>query len=165
MNINEEKKPVTPVVEPAVSPASVVAPSPVKDSKITYNDFAKVEITAGKILSAEKIPDTDKLLKLSVDFAEATPRQIISGIAMYFADPAALVGRTAMFVTNLEPRKIRGYESNGMLFAVSTPPVIKSQSASPASAESATTIGAVASIGAFSLLEPGPGIPPGTRAQ
>ncbi len=126
-----------------------------ENQRITYDDFAKVEIKAGKILSAEKIPDTDKLLKLSVDFAEAAPRQIVSGIAMYFPDPAALVGRTAMFVTNLEPRAIRGYESNGMLFAVSTPAPVQ-----------AGTDGVIAGVaGAFSLLEPGPGIPPGTRAK
>src|SRR3954470_5707870 len=98
--------------------------------KISYEQFSKIEMKAGKILSAEKIPDTDKLLKLSVDFAESTPRQIVSGISAYFPDPQVLVGKTAMFVTNLEPRVIRGYESNGMLFAVSTPE------------------------GAFSLLEP-----------
>jgi methionine--tRNA ligase beta chain len=125
---------------------------------ITYDDFTKVEIRAGKIISAEKIPDTDKLLKLMVDFGEfapveaekksmPTPRQIVSGISMYFPDPAVLVGRTAMFVTNLEPRAIRGYVSNGMIFAVSTPE------------------------GAFSLLEPVPVDPskgpitPGTRAK
>lgn len=114
---------------------------------ITYDDFKKVEIKAGKILSAEKIPDTDKLLKLSVDFAEVDelgnpkPRQIVSGIALYFVDPLVLVGKTCMFVTNLEPRAIKGFESNGMLFAVSTPE------------------------GAFSLLEPIGGIPPGTMAK
>ncbi len=134
---------------------------------ISYDDFKKVEIRAGKILSAEKIPDTDKLLKLLVDFAETVsmpapidptvpiapdapvpapivtklpPRQIVSGISMYFPDPSALVGKTCMFVTNLEPRKIKGYESNGMLFAVST------------------------STGGFSLLEPNDTIPPGTCA-
>lgn len=135
-------------------------------AKITYEDFQKVEICAGKILSAEKIPDTDKLLKLMVDFGEVTPaslstptdsvtpgpatlvppgtpapRQIVSGIATYFPDPSVLVGKTCMFVTNLEPRTIKGYESNGMLFAVST------------------------STGVFSLLEPKEGIPPGTRAK
>lgn len=121
---------------------------------ISYDDFKKVEVRAGKILSAEKIPDTDKLLKLSVDFAEtaevvladgtkslqSSPRQIVSGISAYFPDPSILVGKTCMFVTNLEPRTIKGHESNGMLFAVST------------------------GDGAFSLLEPNPSIPPGTRA-
>ncbi len=122
---------------------------------ITFDEFSKVEIKAGKILSAEKIPDTDKLLKLMVDFDENVeiitedgtkslvlkPRQIVSGISLYFPDPQVLVGKTCMFVTNLEPRIIKGYESNGMLFAVST------------------------SEGAFSLLEPASSIPPGTKAK
>ncbi|MES3031491.1 MAG: hypothetical protein V4697_03720 [Patescibacteria group bacterium] len=132
----EEKIPEI-IVEKAVE-KPVEKPKPVH---ISYDDFAKVEIRAGKILSAEKIPDTDKLLKLSVDFAEEKPRQIVSGISMYFPDPAVLVGKTCMFVANLEPRMIRGHESNGMLFAVSTPE------------------------GAFSLLEPASTIPPGTKAK
>ena len=121
---------------------------------ITYDQFKAIEIRAGRILSAEKIPDTDKLLKLSVDFAEMTetaledgtkvskpaPRQIVSGISMHFPDPAVLVGKTCMFVTNLEPRTIKGYESNGMLFAVSD------------------------ATGNFSLLEPNASIVPGTKA-
>jgi len=108
---------------------------------ITYEEFKKVEIRAGKILSAEKIPDTDKLLKLMVDFGETSPRQIVSGIALHFSDPAVLVGKTCMFVTNLEPRVIRGFESNGMLFAVSD------------------------DAGHFSLLEPNSSILPGTAAK
>ncbi len=86
---------------------------------INYEEFSKVEIRVGKILSAEKIPDTDKLLKLSVDLGEVAPRQIVSGIALHFPDPQALVGKKTMFVANLEPRTIRGFESNGMIFAVS----------------------------------------------
>ena len=122
---------------------------------ITYEQFAQIEIKAGKILSAEKIEGSEKLLKLMVDFglkptreeAEAgspelrDTRQIISGIAKYFPDAQTIVGKTAMFVTNLEPRTIFGHESNGMLFAVSTPE------------------------GAFSLLEPNETIPAGTRAK
>ncbi len=109
--------------------------------KVTFDDFAKIEIKAGKILSVEKVPNTDKLLKLIVDFAEATPRQIVSGISGFFPDPAILAGKTCMFVTNLEPRTIKGLESNGMLFAVST------------------------ADGNFSLLEPNSTIPPGTKAK
>src|SRR3989344_39770 len=101
---------------------------------ISYEDFSKIEMRTGKILSAEKVPDTDKLLRLTIDFAEAQPRQIISGISMHFPDPQVLVGKTCMFVTNLEPRVIKGYESNGMLLALST------------------------EDGNFSLLEPGPNI-------
>jgi len=86
-------------------------------SYVSYEDFQKVDIRLGTIVSAEKIPDTDKLLKLMIDFGEAAPRQIVSGIAEYFPDPAALVGIQTTFVANLEPRTIRGHESNGMLFA------------------------------------------------
>jgi methionyl-tRNA synthetase len=87
-------------------------------SRITIDEFSKIEVSIGTVTSAERVPDTDKLLKLLVDFGEAGgPRQIISGIAAYAA-PETLVGRQLAFVTNLEPRTIRGLESNGMLFAV-----------------------------------------------
>ncbi len=88
------------------------------DKKISYEDFKKVEMKVGLILSAEKIPDTDKLLKLSVDFAEGSPRQIVSGIAIYFPDLSKLIGKKCMFVTNLEPRTIKGFVSDGMILAV-----------------------------------------------
>jgi methionyl-tRNA synthetase len=86
---------------------------------INFDDFKKIEITIGKILSAEKVPETDKLLRLTVDFKEETPRQIVSGIAMHFPNPESLVGKKCAFVTNLEPRTIRGLESQGMILAVS----------------------------------------------
>lgn len=85
---------------------------------ISYDDFKKVEVRVGKILSVEEIPETDKLLKLSVDFGEEVPRQIISGIKHKVGNPQALVGISTTFVTNLEPRTIKGLESNGMLFAI-----------------------------------------------
>lgn len=89
------------------------------ENKITYEDFKKVEIKVGKILSAEKIEGSEKLLKLMVSFAEeAGPRQILSGIQKYFPEEGVLVGKKCMFVTNLEPRKMMGLESNGMLFAL-----------------------------------------------
>jgi len=86
---------------------------------ITIDDFKKLEIKIGHILSAEKVPDADKLLKLSVDFGEEKPRQIISGISAYFSDPQNLVGKKCAFAANLEPRVIRGLESQGMILAVS----------------------------------------------
>ncbi|MEK7069227.1 MAG: methionine--tRNA ligase, partial [Patescibacteria group bacterium] len=55
-----------------------------KSNGISFEEFKKIEIKVGKILSAEKIPDTDKLLKLMVDFGEEKPRQIVSGISLYF---------------------------------------------------------------------------------
>jgi methionyl-tRNA synthetase len=85
---------------------------------ISLDDFKKVEIKVGEILSVEKVPDTDKLLRLMVSFAEEKPRQVISGIAPYFPDPQVLVGKKCAFVTNLEPRGIRGFESQAMLLAV-----------------------------------------------
>ena len=85
---------------------------------ISYEDFKKLEIKIGKIISAEKIPDTDKLLLLKADFAEESPRQIVSGIAEHFPDPASLIGVKCAFAANLEPRIIRGYESGGMILAV-----------------------------------------------
>jgi len=83
---------------------------------ISIDDFAKVQVKVGTVLSAERVPETDKLLRLIVDLGEAEPRQIVSGIAAY-TEPEALVGRQLSFVANLAPRKIKGLESNGMLFA------------------------------------------------
>lgn len=87
--------------------------------KISIEEFSKIEVQIGTVRSAERVPETDKLLRLMVDFNEESgPRQIVSGIAAYVSEPESLVGRQLAFVTNLEPRTIRGLESNGMLFAV-----------------------------------------------
>ncbi|HEY0010989.1 MAG TPA: methionine--tRNA ligase subunit beta [Candidatus Paceibacterota bacterium] len=85
---------------------------------ISIEEFSKVEVKVGTVLSAERVPETDKLLRLMVDLGEEEPRQIVSGIAAYVPEPESLVGRQLSFVTNLAPRKLRGLESNGMLFAV-----------------------------------------------
>jgi methionyl-tRNA synthetase len=86
---------------------------------INIDDFKKVEIKAGKILSVDFIEGSEKLLKLSVDFGEPEPRQVLSGIRKYFEDPQSLVGTTCAFVTNLEPRPMMGLESHGMILASS----------------------------------------------
>jgi methionyl-tRNA synthetase len=87
--------------------------------RITIDEFSKIEVKIGTVKSAERVPETDKLLRLTVDFNEESgPRQIVSGIAAYVPEPESLIGRQLAFVTNLEPRTIRGLESNGMLFAV-----------------------------------------------
>jgi methionine--tRNA ligase beta chain len=85
-------------------------------NQITLKEFKKVEIRIGKILSAEKIATADKLLKLQVDFGEFQ-RQIVSGIAESFT-PEDLVGRSLPFIVNLEFRKFKGEESQGMLMAI-----------------------------------------------
>ena len=87
--------------------------------QISIDHFHTVDIRIGEILSAEKIEGADKLLKLSVSLGEELPRQIVSGIAPYYSDPQILVGKKCAFVANLEPLMIRGYESNGMILAVS----------------------------------------------
>jgi methionyl-tRNA synthetase len=86
-------------------------------NKITIDEFAKVELRVGQVVSAEKVQGADKLLKLIVDLGTET-RQILAGIAkVYTAE--SLVGRKVVIVANLEPRKLRGMESNGMLLAAS----------------------------------------------
>lgn len=108
---------------------------------ISIDDFKKVDIRVGKILTAEKVPETDKLLRLTVDMGEENPRQIVSGISLFFPDTEVLIGKKCMFVANLEPRVIKGLESQGMILAVST------------------------EDGKFSLLEPQNEIPVGTSAK
>ncbi len=85
---------------------------------ITFDDVKKVEMKVGKILSAEKVEGSEKLLRLEVDFGEETPRQVVSGISRGFSDPQTLVGGSYIFVTNLEPRKIMGLESQAMILAL-----------------------------------------------
>lgn len=90
-----------------------------ENPRISIDDVAKVEVQVGTVLSVEEVPETDKLLRLSVEFGEAAgPRQIVSGIKQYLPDIQSLVGRQLAFITNLAPRTIKGLESNGMLFAV-----------------------------------------------
>lgn len=85
---------------------------------ITFDQFKDVEIRMGKVLSCEKVEGADKLLRLQVDFGDFT-RQIISGIAQSYS-PEELVGKTLPFVVNLEYRKFKGEESQGMLVATGT---------------------------------------------
>lgn len=80
---------------------------------ITYDDFAKMDIRTGTVLTAEKMPKSDKLLKLSVDLGFET-RTILSGIAKHFT-PEAIVGKKVVILANLAPRKMMGIESNGMV--------------------------------------------------
>lgn len=84
---------------------------------INYEDFSKLEIKIGTIMLVEEVPDTDKLLRLEVDCGEEARRQIISGIKHLIDDPQSLIGKQCPFVTNMETRKIRGYESQGMIMA------------------------------------------------
>jgi methionine--tRNA ligase beta chain len=83
---------------------------------ISIDEFGKVEITIGEIVSAERIEGSDKLLKLKVNFG-SEERQVLSGIAAYFSDPQELVGKRVAFATNLAPRMMMGLESQAMILA------------------------------------------------
>src|SRR5277367_3380572 len=97
--------------------AITAAAAPAIPAKIGIEDFAKVELRAGIVKSAERIQGADKLLKLMVDIGDEV-RQVLAAIALSYA-PEDLVGRKVVVVTNLAPRKMRGLESNGMLLAAS----------------------------------------------
>ena len=83
---------------------------------ITFDDFKKLDIRVGKILSAEKVSGRDKLMKLEVDFG-AEKRQMIAGIAQFF-EPDHLIGKEIPVLLNLEPRSFKGIESQGMILAI-----------------------------------------------
>jgi methionyl-tRNA synthetase len=80
---------------------------------IQFDDFAKIELKTGTIISAEKVEKADKLLKLEVDLG-TEKRTIVSGIAIYH-QPENIIGQQVVVVTNLAPRKMKGIESNGMI--------------------------------------------------
>jgi methionine--tRNA ligase beta chain len=84
--------------------------------KISIDDFAKVEMRVGQIVSAEPIEGSEKLLKLKVNFG-SEERQVLSGIAKY-KTPEELVGKKFAFATNLQPRQMMGLESQAMILAV-----------------------------------------------
>jgi methionyl-tRNA synthetase len=85
---------------------------------IDITDFAKIDLRVGEVKTAERIPKADKLLLITVDIGEEKPRQILAGIAQHY-EPEKLIGRKIVVVANLKPRKLRGYESQGMLLAAS----------------------------------------------
>lgn len=107
---------------------------------ISYDDFAKLDIAIGTIIAVEVVEGADKLLKLTVDVGEEQPRQIISGIREFFDDIQTLVGMKCPFLINLQPRTIRGLESQGMILAADTED-------------------------AFALLNPTADLPSGTRVH
>jgi methionyl-tRNA synthetase len=86
--------------------------------QISIDDFSKIEAKIGKVLVAEAVPDSDKLIRFELDFGEEKPRQILSAIRTWYPEPEKLIGKMMLFVVNLAPRTIRGLESNGMLMAV-----------------------------------------------
>lgn len=84
---------------------------------IVYDDFAKVQILAAKIVAGELVEKSEKLLKFTLDDGSGKPRQILSGIRKWYADPATLVGKTVAIVANMKPRKMAGELSEGMILS------------------------------------------------
>lgn len=91
---------------------------------VSFEDFKKVELKIGRVRAADRVPDSDKLIRLSVNFGEMSSdgaeqdRQVIAGIGKAYS-PDALIGQDMLFITNLEPRTIMGLESQGMVLAAS----------------------------------------------
>jgi methionyl-tRNA synthetase len=141
-----QEAPAPAKVAKAASPAETASKATAKSAPppppgiIQYDDFAKVELKVARILTAEKIEKADKLLKLSVDVGEPSPRTIVAGIALSYPDPASLVGRRIVVVANLAPKPLRGIESHGMLLAAGEAPNLQ-------------------------LVTVGEGIAPGTRVK
>jgi len=105
--------PLSPVVGDRVATSTPAA----VDNRITIDDFLKVELRVGEVKVAEKVKGADKLLRMEVDIGSEV-RQIVAGIAKAY-EPEKLIGRKVVIVTNLQPRKLRGLESNGMIVAAS----------------------------------------------
>jgi methionyl-tRNA synthetase len=99
--------------------AVLMGKKPVEQSpKIPIDDFAKVDMRVGLVLSAERVKNSDKLMLMKVDIGEPEPRTIVAGIAEAYT-PADLLNRKVVIVVNLQPRKLKGIESNGMIVAAS----------------------------------------------
>jgi methionyl-tRNA synthetase len=112
--------PGTTPVSASGTTGAAAAPAVTAPAKIGIEDFAKVEMRVGQVKTAERVPGADRLLQLQVDIGDEV-RQIVAGVALVYK-PEDLVGRKVVVVTNLQPRKLRGVESNGMIVAASSGP-------------------------------------------
>jgi methionyl-tRNA synthetase len=118
---NSETNPAAPPMQGATEADAVAGghtEAQVEASFIEIGDFAKVEMRVGQILTAERVPKSDKLLRFTVDVGEDEPRQILAGIAEHY-EAEKMIGRKVVVVANLKPRKLRGFESQGMILAAS----------------------------------------------
>jgi methionyl-tRNA synthetase len=107
--------PVSGSAAPAATPSAAPAAALPADARISFDDFMKVDLRVAKVLAAERVPKSNKLLKLTVD-AGTEQRTIVAGIAEAY-EPEAMIGRTVVIVFNLKPAKLMGVESNGMVLA------------------------------------------------
>src|SRR5207248_1477702 len=115
---NQEQQPAAPAAPPPAPAAAVGAPPTGAESgpaTIGIEDFARVQLRVAEVLSAERVPNADKLLHLRVSLGDEE-RTVLAGMAEYYR-PEELVGRKVVMVANLAPRKMRGLVSQGMLLA------------------------------------------------
>ncbi len=89
----------------------------VKDKEIKFDVFDKVELKVAEVIDCKKVEGADKLLQFRLDAGDKADRQILSGIAEYYSDPASLIGKKIIIVANLKPRKMRGEISQGMILS------------------------------------------------
>jgi methionyl-tRNA synthetase len=99
----------------ATATGQVSAPQASAPPQITIDEFQKIQLKTAKVLSAERVPKSEKLLKLQVSLG-AEQRQIVAGIGKRY-EPEALIGKTIVIVANLKPAKLMGIESQGMVLA------------------------------------------------
>lgn len=109
---------------PATSPPAAPAPQGAAAASITYDDFAKLDLRVATVLECKPHANADKLLVLQVELAGGERRQICAGIRAHY-QPEQLVGKQVVIVANLEPRKLRGEVSQGMILAASDPATSK----------------------------------------
>ena len=114
-----QAQPAAPAPAAATAAAAATTPSPAAagTDKITIDDFMKVDLRVAKVLTAEKVANSRKLVKMTIDVGPEQ-RTLVAGIAESY-EPEALVGRTIVMVFNLKPAKLMGIESNGMVLAAS----------------------------------------------
>ena len=114
MSDEQPASPATPAPPAPAAPAAAAAPA---DTRISIDDFLKVDLRVAKVLAAEKVPNSRKLMKLTIDVG-TEQRTLVAGIAEAY-EAEQLVGKTVGVVFNLKPAKLMGIESNGMILAAS----------------------------------------------
>ncbi len=116
IRVTEQLQPASAPPQGAATPAAPT-PAPVTPAQITIDEFMKIQLKTAKVLTAERVPKSEKLLKLQVSLGEGTePRQIVAGIGKKY-EPESLIGKTIIIVANLKPAKLMGIESQGMVLA------------------------------------------------
>lgn len=118
--MSADDNPIAGTPAPAPSPAGPPDPSPAPGpERVGIEDFLKLDLRVARVVAAERVPKSRKLLKLEVDLGTER-RTLVAGIAEAY-EPEALVGRVIGMVANLKPATVMGVESNGMILAASTP--------------------------------------------